>query len=268
MRMSANRIAALALLVTGAIPVAAAANDLSGFSGLLDGNFTYSNDRLANKIDTDQYTGHGSLLYTFDNPGFGVQVDAQDNFYFGIKHNEADLWSAGGTVFFRDNKGTIGLSGSYFSVDAPASPFFPGKKSIESYGAFGEWYPFHNLTLMAKGGGTSGPVGLASVFGGGGLTYYDGPDLSVHAEINFTSFTSGNDWTDYNASIEYLPFNSVPMSFSLGYDHALVAGVGYTSSFFAGLKYHFGEGRVLADYDRTGPVQYTGNATPGSNLKF
>jgi hypothetical protein len=25
---------------------------------------------------------------------------------------------------------------------------------------------------------------------------------------------------------------------------------------------------VLADYDRTGPIQYSGNATPGSNLKF
>jgi hypothetical protein len=223
---------------------------------------------VGSSIDTDQYTGHGALLYTFDNPGFGIQVDGQDNFYYGIKHNDAHLWSAGGSIFFRDNKGTIGLSGSYFSADAPAAPFFPGKKSIESYGAFGEWYPFHNLTFQAKFGGTSGPVGLASVYGGGGVTFYDGPDLSVHAELNFTSFTSGNDWTDYNAGIEYLPFNSVPVSFSLGYDHAIVAGVGYTSSFFAGLKYHFGEGQVLANYDRTGPIQYSGNATPGSNLKF
>jgi hypothetical protein len=268
MTMSKAKIAALALLAGSAVPGTAVASDLSGFSGLLDGNFTYSNDRIGPKIDTNQYTGHGALTYTFDNPGFGVQVDAQDNYYFGIKHNEANLWSAGGSVFFRDNKGTIGLSGSYFSVDAPASPFFTGKKSIESYGAFGEWYPFHNLTLQLKGGGTSGPVGTASVFGGAGLTFYDGPDLSVHTEINFTSFTSGNDWTDYNAGIEYMPFHSLPMSFTLGYDHALVAGVGYTSSFFAGMKFHFGEGRALADYDRTGPIQYSGNATPGSNLKF
>ena len=266
--MSKGKIAALALLAAGACPAGSLAADLSGFSGMLDGNFTYSRDRVGSSIDTDQYTGHGALLYTFDNPGFGIQIEGQDNFYYGIKHNDAHLWSAGGSVFFRDNKGTVGLSGSYFSADAPAAPFFPGKKSIESYGAFGEWYPFHNLTFQAKVGGTSGPVGLASVYGGGGLTFYDGPDLSVHAEINFTSFSSGNDWTDYNAGIEYLPFNSVPMSFSLGYDHAIVAGVGYTSSFFAGLKYHFGEGQVLANYDRTGPVQYTGNATPGSNLKF
>jgi hypothetical protein len=266
--MSRARFAALALLAIGLWPANASADDLSGFSGLLDGNFTYSRDRIGSSIDTDQYTGHGALLYTFDNPGFGIQIEGQDNVYFGIRHNDAHLWSAGGTVFFRDNKGTIGLSGSYFSVDAPAAPFFPGKKSIESYGAFGEWYPFHNLTLQAKGGGTSGPVGLASFFAGGGITFYDGPDLAVHAEINFTSFSSGNDWTDYNASVDYLPFNSVPVSVSLGYDHSLVAGVGYTSSFFAALKYHFGEGRVLVDYDRTGPVQYTGNATPGSNLRF
>ena len=47
-------------------------------------------------------------------------VDAQDNFYFGIKHNVANLWSSGGTVFFRDDKGTIGLSGS--STDLPSGP--------------------------------------------------------------------------------------------------------------------------------------------------
>ncbi len=75
--------------------------------------------------------------------------------YFGIKHNEADLWSAGGTMFFRDNKGTIGLSGSYFAADAPPRRSSPGKKSVESYGFFGEYYPFRSLTLMVKGGGTS-----------------------------------------------------------------------------------------------------------------
>lgn len=265
--MKTIALTALSLLTLSSVP-AFAAQDLSGFSGLIDGNFTYSRDRVGSNIDTDQYTVHGALTYTFDNPGFGVQVEGQDNFYFGIKHNDAHLWSSGGSVFFRDDKGTVGLSGSYFSVDDKAAPFFPGKQSIESYGFFGEYYPFRSLTLMIKGGGTSGPVGLASYFGGGGLTYYESPDIAFHAEINFTSFTSGNDWTDYNASIDYLPFNSIPMSISAGYDHAIVAGVGYTSSVFAALKFHFGQGRALVDYDRTGPVQYTGNATPGSNLRF
>jgi hypothetical protein len=270
--MSKMTSAAVALLAIGLYPTGAfATQDLSGFSGLIDGNFTYSRDTrnaVGSAIDTDQYTAHGVLLYTFDNPGFGFQVEGQNNFYFGIKHNAADLWSAGGTAFFRDDKGTIGLSGSYFAADAPAAPFFPGKKSIESYGFFGEYYPFRSLTLTVKGGGTSGPVGLASYFGGGGLTWYEYPDLAFHTEINFTSFTSGDDWTDYKAGIEYLPFSAMPVSVEFGYDHAIVAKVGYTSAFFASLKFHFGQGRSLVDYDRTGPVQYTGNATPGSNLKF
>lgn len=270
--MSKMKSSVLALAALTAFPCSAfATQDLSGFSGLIDGGFTYSRDTrnaVGSAIDTDQYTLHGALLYTFDNPGFGFQIDGQNNYYFGIKHNEADLWSTGGTMFFRDDKGTIGLSGSYFAADAPAAPFFSGKKSLESYGFFGEYYPFRSLTLMVKGGGTSGPVGLASYFGGGGLTWYEYPDLAFHTEVNFTSFTSGEDWTDYNASLDYLPFRSMPMSISLGYDHAIVAGVGYTSAFFASLKFHFGQGNALVDYDRTGPVQYTGNATPGSNLKF
>jgi hypothetical protein len=253
------------LAAATAAPLAAMADE---FSGLLDGSFAYSNDRIGPAIDTDQYVVRGSLLYTADNPGFGFQVDGQDSFYFGIKYNDAHLWSAGGSLFWRDNKGTIGVSGSYFAVDAPAAPFFTGKKSLESFGAFGEYYPFQSLTLQVKGGGTSGPVGLASAFVGGGIIFYDFPDLAMHANINFTSFTSGYDWTDYDVGVEYLPFNSVPISVSVGYDHALVAGVGYTSAVYAGLKYHFGSGRTLREYQRTGPVEYTGNATPGSNLKF
>lgn len=252
-----------------------ATEDLSGLSGYLDGNYTYSNDRVGPAVDSNQYTVRGALTYTFDNPGFGFQIDGQDNFYFGPKYDLAHLWSAGGSLFFRDDKGTIGLSGSYFSVDDVALPLFTGKTSIESYGFFGEYYPFRTLTLQIKGGGTTGPVGLTSYYGGGGLTYYDGPDLSAHIEANVTSFQGHGTWTDFNASLEYLPFHSIPMSFYAGYDHAIVAGLGGTatsgtgtSALFAGIRYHFGAGHVLADYDRTGPVQYTGNATPGANLKF
>jgi hypothetical protein len=266
--MLKTRIVLLAFFA-GTAGSAAAAGNTTGFSGLLDGNFTYSNDRVGPAVDTDQYTVHGALAYTFDDPGFGVQLDAQDNFYFGTKYDLAHLWTAGGSVFFRDNKGTIGLSGSYFSVDAPAAPIFIGKESVESTGFFGEYYPSRNLTLEMKGGKTWGPLGLASYYGGAGLTYYEAPDLAFHVEGNFTSFTAANNWTDFNASVEYMPFDSIPMSFSAGYDHTLVSGfTGNASTFFAGIKYHFGAGHVLGEYDRTGPVQYTGKPTPGANLKF
>jgi hypothetical protein len=116
-----------------------------------------------------------------------VQLEGSDDFYFSIKHNDAHLWNAGGSVFWRDAKGTVGLSASYFSVDAPAAPLFSGKKSAQSYGAFGEYYVWPNLTLQIKGGGTTGPTGSASVYGGGGITpdVVAGDSTAPLAEGNF-----------------------------------------------------------------------------------
>src|SRR5262249_53896645 len=124
---------------------ASTATDPSGFDFLLDGSYAYSRvpsvrTQGLKAIDSDQYTFRAAGTYTFDNPGFGVQLEASDDFYFGVRYNLAHLWNAGGSVFWRDSKGAIGLSGSYFSVDAPAQPLFPGKISIENFGAFGEWY--------------------------------------------------------------------------------------------------------------------------------
>jgi opacity protein-like surface antigen len=271
-----NTIAALSLACALASPAAAStATDPSGFSFLLDGSYAYSRvpgvkTQGLRSIDSDEYTFKGALLYTFDNPGIGVQLEAQDDFDFGDPYKLSHIWHAGGSVFWRDDKGTIGLSGSYFAVDAPAPPLFPGKTSIENYGAFGEWYATHNLTLQIRGGGTTGGVGNASVYGGGGLTWYDSPDLAFHMEVNFTSFTASRNWTNVSSNVEYLPFRSVPMSWYAGYDFVNLSGLGYTkaSTFFTGLKFHFGAGRALGDYHRTGPIEWDGNAAPGANLKF
>lgn len=254
---------------------AAAPSRASDFTALVDGEFAYtrvpsSPAQGLHSVDTDQYTFKAAGLYTFDNPGFGIQIEGQDDFYFGSKFNLSHLWSAGGSIFFRDNKGTIGLSGSYSAVDAPAPPLFATKTSVEAYGIFGEYYIFDNLTLQAKGGGTTGAVGEASIYAGGGLTWYDSPDLAFHAEANFTSYTRANNWANINSSVEYLPFRSLPMSLYVGYDFVNISGLGYTktNTFFGGLKFHFGEGRVLSDYQRTGPIEWTGNSQPGANLKF
>ena len=197
-----------------------------------------------------------------DNPGLNFQLEGGDDFYFAIKHNDAHLWNAGGSLFWRDNKGTIGISGSYFSVDAPALPLFAREKTIESYGAFGEYYVFENLTLQIKGGGTTGPEGSSSVYGGGGLTFYESRDFALHTELNFTSFTSGHDFTDVRSEVEYLPFNSIPLSLYAGYDYTAVSGASYVSTLLAGLKVHFGQGRALSTYNRTGPVEWNGTARP------
>jgi hypothetical protein len=264
--MGLFRHAFLAALALGAGTSAAEAGI---FSGLLDGTYTYSLTRAQKlKIDSDQYMFHGALTYTFDNPGFGIQVEGADDFYFGIRHNLAHLWSSGGSAFWRDDKGTIGITGSYFSVDAPAAPLFAGKKSIESGGFFGEWYALHDLTLQVRGGAMSGPVGLANEFVSGGFIWYESPDLALHSEVNFTAFTSGKDWADYNANVEFMPLHSIPVGIYAGYDHTIIAATGYSSTFYAGLKWHFGQGRTLIDYERTGSIEWNGNDIPGGNIRF
>jgi hypothetical protein len=127
---------------------------------------------------------------------------------------------------------------------------------------------FENLTLQIKGGGTTGPKGSTSLYGGGGLTFYESHDFSLHTEVNFTSFTSGHNWTDVRAQVEYLPFNAVPVSLYAGYDYTAVSGGDYASTFLAGLKFHFGQGRALSTYNRIGPVEWTGIGSPGGNVKF
>jgi hypothetical protein len=264
--------AALAIALSWAAP--ACADD---FSALFDTNFTYtrvpsSPKQLLPALDTDQYTFKLAGLYTFDNPGFAVQLEGQDDFHYGTKFNLAHLWNAGGDFFFRDNKGTVGVSVSYFGVDAPALPLFPTKTSLESYGAFGEYYVFDTLTLQGKAGGTtgSGVAGGDSVYASGGFVWYETPDVAFHMTAGYTAYKSANNWVDVDASFEYLPFYSLPVSLYMGYDFVNISGLGYTkaSTFFGGFKVHFGEGRTLRDYQRTGPVEWTGYSTPGANLKY
>lgn len=257
--------AVLAIFSALLFSAAARADDVAG---LLDGGFAYGRARAGGVSDSDQYTGHGALLYTLDNPGFAFQLDGSGDFYFAIPHSPAHLWSAEASAFWRDAKGTFGVSGSYFSVDAPAAPIFRLAKSIESYGFFGEYYVFKDLTLQIRGGGTTGEFGLASYDGAGGLTYYDSPDLAFHTEYNFTAFTSGHDWTDVNSSVEYLPFSRTPVSLYAGYDYTNVSHGGDLSTLFVGVKYRFGAARALSDYQRSGPIEWTGSARPGANLKF
>ncbi|MBV8978112.1 MAG: hypothetical protein JOZ13_12120 [Alphaproteobacteria bacterium] len=266
-----NPIAAFALAAAALLPEAAsAAQDLSGFSGLLSGGFIYARTRAGSDVaDSDQYVGQGSLLYTFDNPGFAAQIDVTDDNYFGTRHELAHIWSAGGSLFWRDSKGTIGLSGSYFAVDAAADPLFSGKKSLESYGAFGEYYVSNNFTLQARGGGTEGGgVGLQAWYGSGGLTWYDTPDLAAHVEASYTSYSSGKNWTGIEGVFEYLPFRSLPANIYIGYDYANISHGGDSAAIFLGLTWHFSAGRTLVDYERSGPIQWTGDDKPGANLKF
>ena len=94
----------------------------------------------------------------------------------------------------------------------------------------------------------------------------------------WTFASSRIDWaaascSGIGASIEYLPFHSVPASFYVGYDYANISKAhdakgGDSAAVYLGVKFHFGSGRSLRDFQRTGPVEWMGDSRPGANLKF
>ncbi len=266
MIMRLRKPAVLAFAAAMTVPAMASASD--DISALLDGGFAYNDTHTGADQHADQYSMRGSALFSFDNPGLGLQLDGANDWYADPTNGTSHLWSGGADAFWRDGKGTIGLSASYFRVDQPAFPFFRIARAIESYGFFGEYYASSDLTVQIKGGGTTGATGAASLYGGGGLTYYDSPDLAFHTEMNFNAYTSGRDWTSIDSNVEYLPFGSFPLSLYAGYDWTNFSAAGYASTFFAGVKLRFGADRTLVGYHRSGPVEWTGNATPGANLKF
>jgi len=258
-----NWLAVVTAALTAGLPAAGlAADDLSG---LLNGGYAY--DNLNGRGHADQYSAQGSGLFTFGNPGFAVQLDGGNDWISDADRTD-HLWSIGTDAFWRDRKGTVGLSVSYAASDGPAQPFFATRASSESFGLFGEYYALNNLTLQIKGGGATGGAESSSYFAGAGLTFYDSPDLAFHAEVTTSYYVAGRDWTNADSSLEYLPFGSVPLSFYAGYDWANISGAGYVSTVFAGFKVHFGPGRSLVDYQRSGPVEWTGQASPGARLRL
>jgi hypothetical protein len=254
---------ALAAALALACSPAAAQHD---FTGLLDGGYAYRTRSGGGSGSANEASVHGAGLFTLDNPGFAVQLEGGDDF-LELHGRQQQMWSAGGDIFWRDGKGTFGVSGLYSQIGGPAPPWFGQKTSSETGGIFGEYYVFEDLTLQIKGGGSTGSAESSAYFGGGGFTFYDSPDLALHAEGSVSTFTAGRDWTDANASLEYRPFASLPFSVYGGYDWSSFSTMGSVSTVFAGLKIHFGAGRTLLQEQRMGPVEWTGRAAPGAGLR-
>ncbi len=239
------------------------AQALPQITGLIDATGAYT------KVNTgashlDQFGGHGSVLASMP-PGWNVQLNAGYERLAGT--GGSDLFVVSTDLFWRDRKGAIGVSAGYADVGAPAAPYFSAAKNLETYGVFGEYFPYQSLTLQWKVGGATGVVGGG--YGGVGIVWYDSPDLAMHIESNLTAFRSGHDWWNINASLEYLPFHNTPVSIFLGYDFTRISGASnHVQTMFWGLKYHIGRGDSLVVYDRTGPLQWNGKMTPGGQLKF
>jgi hypothetical protein len=242
------------------------------FSGVIDATGAYSYTKITNptpppakkQLHLNQFGGSGSALATFSQ-NWNVQLNASYELLAGSGHS--DIFSVGADGYWRDPKGAIGLSLSYGNVGAPAAPYFSTTKDLETYGVFGEYYPFERLTLHWKVGGASGAVGGG--YGALGIVWYDSPDLAVHVDSNFTAFRSGHDWWNIAPEFDFLPFHTFPMTIYAGYDFTKISGgAGHVQTIFWGLRYHFGSYDSLVAIDRNGPLQWNGQMTPGGRLKF
>ena len=258
----------LAGIVLGLFPIAPACADfpsLDRFSGLVGGEYDYA--RMPRSGHADQYSLDGAALVTFENPGLVLQVEGRDVRLSGVK-NGGGAWSADSDLFWRDNKGTFGVTAGYVRADTDVALNLPAGVNFETYGFFGEYYVLRNLTLQMKGSATTGGTRTGSYGGDGGLIFYDYPDLAFHASAGITAFAGGDDLFDVDSYLEYLPFESVPVSVYAGYDWTNISRTGYASTVFAGLRIHIGGGTTLADDDRTGPIAWTGGAEPGMRQRF
>lgn len=234
-------LAALGLAVLGQTAPAA------DYSGAFEAGYSYAR---TGGVHANSIVGGGSGLVSFG--PVNVQVDG------GVNRQSMDGehgtgWNGVLDGFWRDNKGTLGLSISY------GAPQWADALHSQGYGLFGEWYLWPDLTLRGKGGWTNlRYAGDSSKggFGGFAAEYYIIPDLGLSAGGDYTSVRGLNVRTA-TFGTEYLFSRDWPLSMKLSYDYQKY-GNASISSYMIRLKYRLGSEGALVELDRSGPAVWTG----------
>ncbi len=264
--MSSRRIGLTAACLLAASTFGAGAQ--AQIVGDLDAGFG-STGLSSHAGHVDQWDGTGTALISLGNPGFDLQLDSSDA-HLTRSNAQGTLWDAGASLLWRDWAGSIGATVAHGSFDGATSGLFGIKGDATSYGLFGEWYALDELTLRVKGGDVAGSIGGGYV--SGGAAYYLMPDFAINGYFNYSSFKQGlGQWTSGGTTIEYLPVESLPVSFYVGYDYTMIDHhVDFGNTVLAGLTLHIGslgQGHALVDYDRTSGTQvWDGALSPGGNL--
>ncbi|MDE2184595.1 MAG: hypothetical protein KGJ78_16365 [Alphaproteobacteria bacterium] len=234
------------IIVTAGATIASAQLALADmqYSGSLAGMFESATSAGAT---VHSYGGGGQFLVSFDQPGFNVQVSGAGA--TADTGTSTTMWFGDGDVFWRDPKGTFGASVSHASLSAG---YLNAK--VTSYGAFGEWYLLHDLTLRIKGGAFSGDA--SGEYGGAGAEYFPLRDFGLSADYTYVN-TTGHSASVIGAGAEYLVSEDLPLSVRIGYDRA--SGYGATAETFSlQVKYSFGLSGSLIDWSHRGPISWNG----------
>jgi hypothetical protein len=214
-------------------------------------------------VPGDNGTAHdaaGSVLFSLDNPGMAVQlnVDFEEPSLSGVN---ASIWAFDGDVFWRDSKGTFGVSVDYDSVVGTTGVLGDTGSSITFYGAYGEWYATSNVTLQFKTGAYSAG-GTSNVFVDGGARYYLMPNAALDAQAGYLALP-GINLTSFGAGAQYM-LSRWPVSLRLGYNYASGGGA-HISAVMLDLAFrigHVGGENSLRDYDRRGPITWDATLSP------
>ena len=252
-------IVALVAAVGAAGAGGACAQELS-IAGTLEGGYSTYNTPGSS---LDEFKGAGSAVLTIDNPGINLQANFGNS---GLKagNQSADVWRYDGDVFWRDRAGTLGINGGGDTASAiiRASGKKTGKgQSLYHYGAFGEYYPFRELTLRAKGGRVDGDI--SGYYADAGLVVYPLNSIAISLDADYVKLDKPQPTVrDLSLAAEYMPVRDIPFTVSIGYTYAMPSDLhGHLDVLSAGIKWYFGgDGRsgTLADHQRNGPDSWNG----------
>ena len=180
-------------------------------------------------------------------PNWTVQGDGSyDNFTSSAGGGSAHTTEVGGSAYWNNAKGRIGLTAGYNEFGAGGSSVH-----FNNYGAFGVLYATPQVTLGLKGGALNGASGLHNAsYVGGEVVGYVMPNLALSGTIDYASINSLH-LTTYGAHAEDLVSQTTPIAVTGGYTYTEIFGA-HLNTYMVGLKVYFGGKGSLVDHHRSG----------------
>jgi hypothetical protein len=199
--------------------------------------------------DANTWTGGGSITAGIAQ-GINIQGDLGYSTIDPDGGGSADVWTFGGSVFYRAPQFAFGANIGRTNVDLN-----PGDFNVTNYGAFGEFYANEMFTLYANGGWLDGDFNTDGSYIGGGVRVYPMPNLGLTGSLTHNT-TDGGDANQYGVRAEYMFSAMMPISVYGGYDRVDFDGSTDANVWTIGLRFQFGgpEG-TLVERDRTGPIR-------------
>lgn len=213
MKLSAKLLAGVCLLA------GMASTSAYAVSGTLSGSYANLDAGIGN---ADVWGANGALTGLFSD-NWGLEGAAS---YHNVSNaGSADIWSLGGSAFWRDVNGRIAATVMYHDV--------PGATAT-NYGIGGEWFAGDQFTVALKGGGISGS-GTNGGYVGGDVKWYAMPNLAFDGRVDYAD--QGVSTTTETIQAEWMFSETFPVSVYGGYQHVDIGGLGGDGNvWFVGLK--------------------------------